>query len=598
MTVNSSGFFAGTVTPPEVNSTNELVDELTAMVATATTAASTVAASAALAAGSATNAGISETNVATLAQQATTSLTAANAAIAVAQQAVTDATTTLTAAEASATAAAGSATAASGSASTATTEATAASNSASAALASQTAAAGSASTATAQASSATVSAGTASSAATAAAGSASAAQTSATTASNEASAASTSAGASATSASGAAASATAAANSAGNSLTYSTNAGSSATASAASAAAAAASAASISLPLSVAQGGLGTTSIQGAVQALGIRGKNRIINGTGVINQRGNTAFGTTAGSLYGGPDRWMFVNGSSGAGITQSQGSMTINGVTQPSIAQTVTTAVASLSAGNYLGGLHQRVEGFNAYDLMGQPVTLQFWFKSSVAGTYSVALLDGTSTNSCVEQFTYTTASTPQFVTITFPAIPSNAVVPFSNATGLQIRIGALNNGTYAAPSGSLGAWTAANYITGTNNAAWASTVGNVMQATLVQLEAGTVATAFETEDPSITYLRCLRYHASNLVFQGTLYITTAAGVMAPLPIPMRAIPTVGAFTNLNIYGAGSPTSPGVVNTSGTTTMVAYAQIDWASSSGSVGLTMFATASVDAEL
>lgn len=560
MTTNPSGFFAGTVTPPEVNSTDALVNELTSQVATVTAANSAAQAAATVAQAAASNAGISEANVATLAQQATTSLTAANASIADAQAAVTGATTTLAAAEASASAAATSATTAGNDATAASGSATAAASSASAASASQTAAASSASTATTQASSASVSAGTATTQATNAASSASAASTSASSAATAQSAASTSASNAATSAGSASSSATAAANSAGNSLTYSTNASGSAGAAASSAAAAAASAASITLPLPVSSGGLGTTSIQGAVTALGIVGKNRIINGMGLAIQRGNTAFAVNA-SGYGGPDRFACNNSGTGAAITQSQGQITANGTTYPSVTQTVVTAGTSYTGTNYLTGICQSIEGANCFDLMGQEVTLSFLFQASVAGLYSAALRGYATSSSNLTQFNYTTAGAPQRVVITLPGVPTSMAIPGTSAGGLVLHIAACTQGTYCSPSGFSGVWQTGEFFGSPSDTMWGSTVGHYISATMIQLEAGPVATEFEWIDYGRLLRQCQRYYwlwgASSVNIAG-MHTNTTTGYSFGLryPVTMRATPSgllVGSWLWTNATGGG---------------------------------------------
>jgi hypothetical protein len=506
MTLNSSGFFAGTVTPPEVNSTNELVNEITAQVATVTTNAAAAQAAATTAQAAATNAGIAETNVSTLAQQATTTLTQANAALTQANAAVAAASSTLTAAEASATAAASSATAASGSASTATTEATAASNSASAAAASQTAAAASATTASAQATSATNSSNAASGSATAASGSASAALASANTASTAASAASTSQSAAATSASGASASATAASNSAGTALTYSTNALNSQNAAAASATAAAASAAAITLPLPVASGGLGTTSIAQAVSVLGVSGKNRIINGDCKISQRGAVSFGPGVAG-YGGPDRFFCYNGASTGQFTQSYSTMGINGVNHCCVIQTVNTACTNFTGSNLWNGFDQRIEGMNCFDLLGNPVALSFYFYcNNVSGNFSYSIMDGTSANSYVGTFAVV-AGTVTKVVIPVASLPTTLGTAIGASTGLFVRIASLNTGTFQAST--LNSWVSGEYLSAPGVVNWAATAGTVIAMTQLQLEAGSVATAFDLRSYEVELLLCERYY-----------------------------------------------------------------------------------------
>jgi hypothetical protein len=278
-TPNNSGFFYGQATPPEVNTTDELIDELTAQVATVTTAASQAQSASSAALAAAANAALAETNVSNLSAQANNTITQATAA---ANAASNSATQAATSASSSATQA-GVATSQAG---IATTQASAAATSASAASTSATAASGSQTAAAGSASAAATSATNAGNSATAAATSASNAKTSetnasgsATAAAGSATAASTSAGNASTSATNAGNSATAAATSASQAATSASNASNSATAASGSATAAdtsakaaAASAATIALPIPVTSGGTGGTSAASGRAAMGAAG--------------------------------------------------------------------------------------------------------------------------------------------------------------------------------------------------------------------------------------------------------------------------------------------------------------------------------------
>jgi hypothetical protein len=353
-----------------------------------------------------------------------------------------------------------------------------------------------------------------------------------------------------------------------------------------------------------AQGYATTASAQAAAAALSasamanISGKNSIINGMGLIAQRGASFTTTTAGNFYGGPDRFQIANGSSGANIQQSQGTMVIGGVTYPCITQTCTnTYTPNLTGVNYCGGIQQPIESFNCYKLQGQAATLSFWFQGITAGAYSCCLRAGNgSSYSAVYQFQYTTAGVPQFIVFNIPTVPQMGLIA-NSVQGMTINIAPCNQGTYVQPAGHNGQWQVGNYLGSGADIIWLGKAGNYVSATMIQLEPGPVATPYEWEDVGITFLKCLRYYVASLCLQGTLYIATAAGISANLPVPMRVVPTLGGFSNLNIFGGGAPTSPGVVNTNGTTAFTAAAQVDWASSSGSVGMTLFGICSCTAE-
>lgn len=271
-------------------------------------------------------------------------------------------------------------------------------------------------------------------------------------------------------------------------------------------------------------------------------GKNRIINGMGLVNQRTNTALGVNV-SGYGGPDRWQAGASGSGAAITQTQGSMVINGVNYACINQTAATAGTTFTGANYVLGIAQPIEGLNCYDLMGQQATVSFWFQAAVAGSYSVAVKGYTTAISNVTQFTYNTANTPQRVVITLPALPATLAIPFSAAGGLYLYIGACNQGTLTSASGHSNAWQAGSFFSSPADVMWANTAGKYIAATMIQLEAGSQATPYEWLDSGRVLEQCLRYC---WVLAGAgLYLaagsTTSVNTQLNCPVPMRATPTV---------------------------------------------------------
>ena len=548
-----------------------MIADLTATVQAVNSAQTATAASAASAVTAAGNALISETNVANLAQQAITTVNTAQAAAA--------------AAGASATAASGSQTAASTSASAASTSASAASSSQTAASASQSAAATSASAALASQNAASTSASAASSSASSASGSASAGATSATNAATSASGASTSATNAAASATSASTSAATATTQAGNASTSATNAANSATSAsgsattattqatnaANSASAAAASAASIALPIPISSGGTGQTTAAGLLAALGVgslSGINKAINGACTVAQR--PSFVASAGtSGYGGPDRYIAQNTASAGGqFTQSAGTITYGGVAKAAVVQTVSTAIALMTSTNIWQGIQQRFEGFNVFDLLGYPVALSFIFNTNVTGTYSVSVRDGTSANSYVTTFS-ATANTPVKVSLSVATLSTALGIPNSNAVGLFVNIGALNQATYQ--TATLNAWQTGNFMSASGAVNWGATAANFIAMTELQLELGASATPFAHELYESTLGKCLRYCPAITVISGGLSweavgwtaTSATANYRYAFMVPPRTPPTgitvvnVGNFTMATNTATATPTA-----------------------------------------
>lgn len=365
----TTSFFNGESTFPENNTTDQLVDALTAQLTASTADSQAAQAAATAAAASASNAAISEGNVAGLSQAATDTLAQANDALAAANDAIASTA-------ASAISAATSASAASASASTAGTAAGQAS-------VSETTAAASASAALASKNAAGTSETSAAASATAANTSKVNAGTSESNAASSAAAALASKNAAGTSESNAATSAAAALTSKNNAATSEASAASSASASAASALVAQNFTASLA-------------------------GKNRIINGDFRVNQRGN---GVTvpAGSVAYGPDRWF---GGATSGPATLSNSNTRGNV--PVITAQGGTGITVIS-------LNQRIETQNIKDLAGAQVTLSGYAYHS-AGT------SGATVNLAYPSAADNYTSSTSYSTLNLPTLPAGTWVPFS--------------------------------------------------------------------------------------------------------------------------------------------------------------------------
>ena len=287
----------------------------------------------------------------------------------------------------------------------------------------------------------------------------------------------------------------------------------------------------------------------GSPAASGLSNRNLIINGAMNIAQRGTVASATNG--TYGGPDRFA-INESGDLVVTLSQDTdvPTGNGFLN-SMKVDVTTADSSLAAGDY-AFLGHKFEGQNLQRLKkgtsnAESVTLSFWVKSTITGTYIIQLYDNDNARHISKSYTVSSANTWEHKTLTFAGDTSGALDD-DNAYSLQVYWWLAAGSTYT--SGTLAtswaSFTAANAAAGQVNAI--NSTDNNFYLTGVQLEVGDVATAFEHEDYGTTLAKCHRYcyvAPQHIGYTGSYTNVSPSGTIQ-FPTNMRAAPTVtGTFT-----------------------------------------------------
>jgi len=297
-----------------------------------------------------------------------------------------------------------------------------------------------------------------------------------------------------------------------------------------------------------------------------IPGKNVVINGAMQVAQRSTSVTGiTTIG--YNTADRW--AGGSSGAGTWTNaivadapSGSGFAN-----SNKWTCTTAQASLSASAY-AIFYQNIEGqnlqrFSFGSASATSVTLSFWVKSNVTGTYVVELYGPGSISA---SYTIASSGVWEKKTLTYVGNTATAIAN-NNASGLGVQF-LLAAGTTFTSGGSLqtswGSATNTRFYGQTNVAAATS---NYWQITGVQVEAGAVATPFEFEDYGTTLAKCQRYYCrvySAYLGTGMAYSTTSSIVNVFFPTTMRVAPSALETTGVaaNYFQVISNTGTQVCN------------------------------------
>ena len=291
--------------------------------------------------------------------------------------------------------------------------------------------------------------------------------------------------------------------------------------------------------------------------------RNLLYNGAMQVAQRGaSTASITTAG--YYTADRHSFNVTSFGTWTQSVENDAPSGSGFQKSLKLLCTTADAAPAASDVLN-LQHRLEGQDLQQIKkgtsnAQELTLSFWVKSNVTGTYIAELVDATNNRQVSAAYSVSASATWEKKIITFPADTTGALVNDSSlALSVLFWLGAGSDRTSGTLNTVWASLTNANRAVGQTNLGAAT--NNYWQVTGVQLEVGTVASPFEFKPFGQELLECQRYFQL-LTLQGTRYIATAAYLYAQLIPPMRAVPalTTPSLTNaVNVLGVGTQTATG---------------------------------------
>jgi hypothetical protein len=283
--------------------------------------------------------------------------------------------------------------------------------------------------------------------------------------------------------------------------------------------------------------------------------RNRILNGGMVIDQRNAGASVTMPSAAYT-LDRWRCDENTGGAATVQ-QVSDAPSGFNR-SLRVTTTSTDTSLTGSEYMA-VNQFIEGFNVADLgfgtsSAQTVTISFWVKSSLTGTFAAAIDNEAGNRAYVFNYAISSADTWQQKSVT---IPGDTTGSWGTTTGRGIGLRfALGSGPDY--QGTVGAWQSAFVFSSSGAVSVIGTLNATWQITGVQLEAGSVATPFERRPYGTELMLCQRYACSTFQ-QGVawgqnrgqpgLYVltqSTSARVSATFkfPVSMRATPTIVSY------------------------------------------------------
>jgi hypothetical protein len=316
-----------------------------------------------------------------------------------------------------------------------------------------------------------------------------------------------------------------------------------------------------------------------------------------VIDQR-NAGASVTPTNQYT-LDRWnAIVSAGSKFSVQQNAGSVT------PPVGFSSYLGVTSLSSYSITSSdyfyLQQAIEGLNVADLAwgtanAQPITLSFWVRSSLTGTFGGALSNSAQNRSYPFSYTISSANTWEQKSIMVAGDTTGTWLT-TNGIGLSVFF---SLGTGATFSGTAGAWVGATDVSATGAVSVVGTNGATFYITGVQLEQNTSATPFERRMYGQELANCQRYFYS---YNAASPFNTDSGGYArqPIqvtgsntskwypqyPVPMRVCPTISSAnitsTATSIYNYSTATSLTITSVTGSEGSIVAGQIALAVASG----------------
>ena len=312
--------------------------------------------------------------------------------------------------------------------------------------------------------------------------------------------------------------------------------------------------------------------LAGSADAGGLTGRNLLINGAMQVAQRSTQVTSISTGG-YKSLDRMRHSASSLGtARFTQEQVTDSPDGFGH-SLKLTTTTAEGSVGADDALRAIEYRIEGQDIQQLnygssSAQKVTLSFYVKSSLTGTYAVSLKASSATDRVISStYTISSANTWERKTLTFDGDTSVAITN-DNANRLTIFFCAGSGSDFTSTDST--SWI--DYVsTGLHfgqTAQLQNTLNATWQITGVQLEVGEQATPFEHRSFGEELGLCQRYYQKSYDYGTAIGASTTIGaifsrigtsvsnqpVQVVFPVSMRGEPTDTIYSLAGTAGSVS--------------------------------------------
>ena len=294
-----------------------------------------------------------------------------------------------------------------------------------------------------------------------------------------------------------------------------------------------------------------------ASEAGSLNTANLVINGDMSVAQRGTSSTSTQIQTV----DRWGVSFG--GVAVTQTQQSLTSGSPYESGFNNFIRAANTSTSSSttSYIQ-FYQKIEaqhiansGWN-FKSSSSFITLSFWARSSLQGTYYVNVVTNDGTAYYRSKAFALSADTWTKVTFTIEG-NSNLTINDDNGIGFTVNIVPHYGTGYTGSNANTTSW----YTLVSNDympdfaQSWSESSSATFDVTGVQLEVGQVATPYKHESFGDNLARCRRYFqqydATNAYTRFALGVAyDGSSIAAPLnlPVQMRAAPTFGSSGNFD--------------------------------------------------
>jgi hypothetical protein len=292
--------------------------------------------------------------------------------------------------------------------------------------------------------------------------------------------------------------------------------------------------------------------------------RNIIINGAMQVAQRG-TSFTSTGDFPV---DRFYIGYGVTGGTFTVSQDTASPSDFTNSIKYLTGTAASAGSAEQAFIG---YTFEGYSTSHLNfgtsdAKNITLSFWVRSSVTGTYCVAFINNAFNRSYIAEYSISSANTWEYKTITVSGDTSGTWPSAVNTRSMSMRFDLGSGSNFNTTAG---AWQSGSYRNTSSQTNLVNNASATWFLTGVQLEVGDTATPFEHRSYGDELARCQRYYGYYTQPQGYWYNITSGSYRRNQffwPTTMRANPTctLGNVSNSN-PAVPSPQVDGAISTSG---------------------------------
>ena len=281
---------------------------------------------------------------------------------------------------------------------------------------------------------------------------------------------------------------------------------------------------------------------------------NFLLNGNFDFWQRGTAFTGRSADSHVA--DRFVLEIPAIGGTIDVNR-STTVPSIAENAILSTyslqldVNTIDASIAATDFVG-IEQRIEGLNAAPMYGKYLTLSFWMRSALIGTYCAYFQNAARDKSHVVEFTIDVADTWEKKEITIEH-DSSGTWPVGNAVGMIIGIAFAAGSNY---QGVADTWNSADDRATSNQVNFMATNTNMAYISQMKLEIGKFASRFESGNYGDELTKIQRYYEvigdsissgeGAPIASGGAVSATSARLMMPYTVSKRTTPSV-TFTTI---------------------------------------------------